>query len=154
MTTGLVVGIVAGSLIVMASALVVVRVIVTSVRRKQMAKLLASFEPGSVVRTSAVVGGSVRYRNYRARGVYRGLGIQATRAGLVLTSSELVVVGGHSQRIAVHDLGKYVATTKDGKLVLATDHPPGATGHLELHLRLPDADEWANALRQAGARTS
>lgn len=143
-----------GLMVIVAIPLVIVRGAIGGRRREQLARTIAQLESAGIVRRSEIVGGSVRYRHYRAPGVYRGAGISATRAGLVLTREELVVVGGHAQRIPVAALGKYVVTVQDGKLVLATDDPPGATGHVALHLRLPDAEAWAKDLRQAGARTS
>ena len=145
---------VTGLMVIVAIPLVIVRGAIGGRRREQLARTIAQLEPAGIVRKSELVGGSVRYRNYRAPGVYRGIAIIGTRAALVLTREELVVVGGHAQRIPVATLGKYVATVQDGKLVLATDEPTGATGHVALHLRLPDAEAWAKDLRQAGARTS
>jgi hypothetical protein len=137
---------------VVATVLAIVIGVVRGARRKTFAQLRAQIDQDVVVRESPFVGGSIRYRDYRAPGMYTGAGIRAMRAALVLTRKELVIFRARTLRIPYADLAKYSASTLDGKLVLATDQPPGATGHIAYHFRVSDADEWVTALRGAGAQ--
>lgn len=131
-------------------AISIVRVVLGRIRKRVFAEHLAKLESDGIVRqTDGYRGGSIRYRNYRAPGRYYGVAIKGWHAALVLTRRELVILTMTTQRIAYAELAKYKVSTKDGKLVIETDEPPKATGHVAMHLRVPDADEWVAALTRA-----
>lgn len=135
-----------GFVAVVAIALVIVRRKFRVMRAAAFANLVAALEPEGIEMQSPFVGGSVRYRDYRAPGRYHMASIRALRAALVLTRSHLVIFTAREQRIPRAELAQWSPTVQDGKLVLATDSPPGATGHMALHLRVADPEAWVTAL--------
>ncbi|MCR6486759.1 hypothetical protein M8542_28420 [Amycolatopsis sp. OK19-0408] len=101
--------------------------------------------------------GSVRYRGYRAPGTRRSGAVDATTGALVITRQRLVVWlsageqkgkhidvplrGGRPEGIAVRAEG--------GRIILGYDPArfhPDRSGHVEVHLRTPDAARIAALL--------
>ena len=100
---------------------------------------------------------TIRYKNFRAPGIYRGVGIAKTRGSLVLTRQRFAVLTGGYQRpysfIARSDLGRFVVgIAEDGAFQIHSDEPPGATGSIDYRAAVRDAAAWVKALTEAGAR--
>jgi hypothetical protein len=100
---------------------------------------------------------TIRYNNFRAPRIYRGVGITKTRGSLVLTRQRFGVLTGGRQRpynlIARSDLARFaVGIAENGALRVHSDDPPGATGSIDYRVALGDAAVWVKALAEAGAR--
>jgi hypothetical protein len=121
--------------------------------RKREAVLRAELEHEGIVKESARVSGSVRYRDYKAPGFYASRSLSTTSRRLVLTRATFAMIGGgRNYRVPRGELHRYAVTTnEDGRLVIVTDSPVGASGHMDMRLKMPDAESWVRALREAGA---
>jgi hypothetical protein len=138
-------------LVVVGTVLGTVFGILGSVAKKRVAAELARLQQEGVVLDSGPVSGRVAYRDYSAPGFYAGWSARATRRQLVLTRERLAILGMGSIHVPRSELHRYAASIDDGILLLATDAPIGASGHMELRLRVPDVEAWVRELRAAGA---
>lgn len=125
-----------------------------AVRRRTAAEM-AVLESEGIERDSGFVAGTVRYRDFRAPGVYTGVGISTTQRRLVLTSRQLAILGGKTRfHIPRAELGRYQVGVLESRLQIVTDAPHGATGHVDLRLAVADPERWVAWLRAAGAATA
>jgi hypothetical protein len=119
-------------------------------------RVRAALELEGVILDSGTQWITMRYRGYRAPGIYRGVGVTRTRGALVLTQQRLVVTPGLRRgnlRVARAELGRFaVGVAEDGALQIHSDNPPGATGSIHCHIAVGDAARWVKALTEAGAR--
>ena len=123
--------------------------------RRRTAAEMAILEAEGIARDSGFVGGSARYRDFRAPGVHTGAGISTTRRRLVLTARQLAILGGKTRfHIPRAELARYQVGVLDGRLQLVTDAPHGATGHIDLRLAVADPERWFAMLRAAGCTAS
>lgn len=123
--------------------------------RRRVAAEMAALEREGIERDSGFVVGTARYRDFRAPGVYTGAGISTTRRRLVLTASQLAILGGKTWfHIPRAELGRYQVGALDGRLQIVTDQPHGATGHLDLRLAVAEPERWVAMLRAAGGATA
>jgi hypothetical protein len=123
--------------------------------RRQMAEARAQAAHEGIVLDSGPVWMTVRYRGYRAPGVYVGVGVRMTRVEMILTRARLSFVprARHYSGIGHADLGRFqVAVAEDGALRLHTDNPPGASGSIDYRIPVADPAAWVSALTQAGAQ--
>jgi hypothetical protein len=105
-------------------------------------------EGEGIVKTSGIVRGSVRKRDYRRPGEYVGAGISSWRGTVVLSKQHLAI---DAVLIPVAELRRYQARVVDDRLSIASDEPLNATGHIEFRVAVTDAPAWVQALRDAGA---
>ncbi|HEU5056034.1 MAG TPA: hypothetical protein VFU21_05895 [Kofleriaceae bacterium] len=132
--------------------LVVLVAAITWWLRKRIARRRAAIEGEGVECDSGPCLATARYRKYRARGMYSGGGIRRNPAQLVLTRTHLHLLGVRgAEPVPVAELHRYRATVDDGRLVITTDEPVGATGRLEVRVRVLDPDAWLTALGAAGS---
>ena len=123
-------------------------------RRRHEAEMEALAADG-IDLDSGFVGGTARFRDFRAPGVYTGVGISTTRRRLVLTATQLAILGGKTRfHIPRAELGRYQVSVRDGRLQIVTDSPHGATGHVDLRLAVADPERWVARLRAAGCTAS
>jgi hypothetical protein len=132
-------------------------ILVFSLVGRARARERAAFDHEGVVLDSGRLWITIRYANFRAPRIYRGVGIAKTRGSLVLTRQRFGVLTGGYQRpyslIARSDLGRFtVGIAEDGALQIHSDDPPGATGSIDYRIALGDAASWVKALTEAGAR--
>jgi hypothetical protein len=154
MTPGQIVGLVVGILVVVAVVLLGTLSVVFSTLKKKLAADHAALEHEGIEKESDDARGSLRYRDFRAPGFYASRSFSGVSGRLILTRATFSFhsVGSRMRHVPRGELGRYAVTTNaDGHLVISTDQPHNASGHMELHLRLPDAEAWAQALRAAGA---
>jgi hypothetical protein len=136
---------------VVAFTLVLFAALSPLVRRKRAALRHALVSEG-IVRESGLCTGGLRYRDYRAPGFRAGSARSLVRRELILTRASLGILGGVAlQTIPSAELHRYAVSNEKGVLLLVTDNPVGATGHMELRLRVPDPDGWVQTLRELGA---
>ena len=122
---------------------------ITWLLRRRIARRRAAIEGEGVERDSGPCLATARYRKYRGRGMYSGGGIRRNPAQLVLTRTHLHLLGVRgAEPVPLAELHRYRATVDDGRLVITTDEPVGATGRLEVRAAVPDPDEWVAALRK------
>ena len=132
----------------------VLTVVARAARRRHEAEMAALTAEG-IERDSGFVSGTARYRDFRAPGVYTGAGISTTRRRLVLTASQLAILGGKTRfHIPRAELGRYHVGVLEGRLQIVTDQPHGATGHLDLRLAVADPERWTATLRAAGCASA
>jgi hypothetical protein len=123
--------------------------------RRSIARRRAALEGEGVVRDSGACRVSARYRRYRASGYYAGAAIRVNPGQLVLTRVHLHILGVRGAKpVPLAVLHRYRASVADGRLVIITDQPVGATGRLELRLKLDDAASWVDALDDAGSHAA
>jgi hypothetical protein len=97
---------------------------------------------------------TIHYRDFRAPGIYRGVGVTKTRATLVLTAAgRILLVPGRSRYWLVPG-NVTVSVAADGALHLHSDAPTGGTGSIDYRVTTPDAERWMRVLTEAGARRS
>jgi len=98
---------------------------------------------------------TVRFRNYRAPGFYRGVGIIKSRAFVVLTRERLVFTLGYRRdyfRFPRSELGRFsVSVADNGALCIHSDDPPGAKGSIDFRVKVSDSTTWVKTLCEAGA---
>jgi hypothetical protein len=149
----LVVAIVAGVVGLNVIVLVTVFTIVGRVTRARIARDRAPLESEGIVLASGPCRGAVHLRNYVGPRQRAGRAVSLVRRELVLTKSQLATLGGSiAQKVPRAELGRYTVSADGKRLVLATDEPPNATGHVELKLEVADPTAWVAALVDAGAR--
>jgi len=146
---GLLIG---GSVIILVGTiLTVVFTIIGRVQRTRLAAARAALQPEGIRLDSGLVGGTARFRGFSAPGMYEGGAIRGVRSCLVLTDKQLAILGG---RPAFHtprgELSRWQVGLDGARLRLVSDDPPGAKGHVDLRLAVPDAEAWVAALREAG----
>ncbi len=123
--------------------------------KKSIGRRRAALEGEGVERDSGMCRVRARYRRFRGRGLYMGAGIRVGSGQLVLTRAHLHVLGVRgAEPVPLAELHRYRASVADGRLVITTDEPVGATGRLELRIRLDDAASWVDALDDAGSRAT
>lgn len=138
-------------LVVVGTILGTVFGILGSVMRKRMAAEITRLQQEGIVLDSGTASGRVVYREYSAPGFYAGWSSRSTSRRLVLTRERLAIVGMNTIHVPRAELHRYAASSDDGTLLLVTDAPIGASGHMELRLRVADAEAWVRELRAAGA---
>ncbi len=120
---------------------------ITWLLRRNLARRRAAIEGEGVERDSGPCLATARYRKYRGRGIYSGGGIRRNPAQLVLTRAHLHLLGVRgAEPVPLAELHRYRAAVEDGRLVITTDDPVGATGRLEVRAAVPDPDAWVAAL--------
>lgn len=123
--------------------------------KRSIARRRAALEGEGVVRDTGVCRVRARYRRFRGRGLYMGAGVRISPGQLVLTRAHLHVLGVRgAEPVPLAELHRYRASVADGRLVITTDEPLGATGRLELRIELDDAASWVDALDDAGSRAA
>lgn len=135
----------------------IVLTIVFSAVRRRTQRAMAELEPEGIVKDSGSVRVSWRFHDFRAPRIYTSVGAQVGPGRLVLTRRRLAVLPGSWRRpgfdaLTPEVLAKFQVGTKDGKLHLHTESPPGATGTVDVYASVPDATAWVSALTQLGAR--
>jgi hypothetical protein len=146
---------IAGGVLLVAVFTAVLFAAVNSGLRRSIARRRAALEGEGVVRDSGVCRVSARYRRFRGRGLYMGAGIRIGSGQLILTRAHLHVLGVRgAEPVPLAELHRYRASVADGRLVITTDEPVGATGRLELRIKLDDAPSWVDALDDAGSRAA
>jgi len=90
--------------------------------------------------------------NYRSPTQYSNGKRSLGRGELLLTPSALVVVINRGFRFEAADLVSVSAREVDGRLVLTTEKPPGATGRVKIEARVGDVPAWLFALEQRGVQ--
>lgn len=144
-----------GVMLLVGSVLVIVFTLVGRAIRRRVAEQLAVLEREGIERDSGFVGGTDRYRGFRAPGYYASVAIGMTRRRLVLTARQLAILGGKAQfHVPRAELARYHVGVLDGGLQIVTDEPHGATGHIDMRLAVGDPEPWAAALRAAGCRAA
>ncbi|MBV8759427.1 MAG: hypothetical protein JO257_19220 [Deltaproteobacteria bacterium] len=152
MKLGLVIAL--GTVLLVGTVLTIVFTFVGRAVRRRTAEQMTALESEGIERDSGMVSGTVRYRDFRAPGLYEGAGISVTRRRLVLTASHLAILGGKVRfHIPRPDLNRYEVGILEGRLQLVSDNPHGATGHIDLRIAVDDPETWASVLRAAGCQT-
>lgn len=115
--------------------------------RRSIGRRLAELESEGIVRDSGLCRVTARYRRFRGRGLYAGAAIRVGSGQLVLTRSNLHLLGVRgAQPVPLVELHRYGYAVDRDRLVITTDEPVGASGRLELRFRVPDPVECARAL--------
>lgn len=134
-----------------AFALVLVAAIVRAVRGLRERAIARLAEEG-LERRSMGTTLSLRLRGYRAPGW--NLSATSRKPGeVVLTKRGLYLVFPVPLRIAGEDLSNIEVATQDSTLILETDAPFEATGHVHVSFRSEEVDGWRAALLARGARS-
>ncbi len=114
----------------------------------------AELEPEGVVKASARVMVTTRFRGFRSPALISS-GFRRNPGYLVLTRERLLVLQ-RPQRYGIFargDLGRLrVGVAESGALQIQSDDPPGATGSVDYRVAVPDAAAWVKTLTDAGAR--
>jgi hypothetical protein len=143
--------IVAGVVLLAAIVLAVVFGIRGAIR-KRFARLRAELEAEGIVLDSGRCDTTLRFREFRRPGFYRGVGMRSGPGQTVLTKLHLVFVGDPQlPPVPYAELGRFTAEASDGALLLRSDRPMNATGHIEIRIAVDDVDAWVRALHSAGA---
>lgn len=147
---------VAGGIALAVIAYVVVLVAgISWLLRRIIARRRAKLEVEGVVRDSGVCVATARYRSYRGGGIYSGGGLRRNPAQLVLTRSHLHLLGVRgAEPVPLAELHRYRAAVEEGRLVMTTEEPVGATGRLEVRAAVPDPAAWLADLRAAGCSST
>jgi type II secretory pathway pseudopilin PulG len=145
------------ALVIVGGVLVLVGTILTLVRatiareRQAMAAALHRLEAEGIRLDAGPVRTTVRFRDFRAPGRYYGVAIVKTRRHVVLTDQQLAILGGRPMfHTPVGELRRWQVGLDGARLRLVSDDPPGATGHVDLRVSVPDAPRWLTTLRDAG----
>jgi hypothetical protein len=127
--------------------------IVGSLMRKRLAAQVIVLRQEGIERDSGIVRGSVRMRDFVMPGLRAASRWATVSKQLVLTRRSFVILGGIPSLAPIPrtELQRYGVKSDGGSLVISTDNPVHASGHMELKLRVQDADAWVKALRDAGA---
>lgn len=143
--------IIIGALLLIAIILGAVFGVLRYVFLKRWAREREELAGEGVVLDSGLRNTTIRFKGYREPGFYSALGIRAGKISLLLTRETLAIFGFRSKRIPRGELHRYSVACADGRLILSSDNPVGATGHIEFRVSLDNPQEWADALRAAGA---
>lgn len=114
----------------------------------------AELEREGIVLDGGMRNAVVRYEGYSEPGLYATLSVHTAAKRLVLTRETLAILGSRPKRIPRAELHRYSVTTKDGKLVVCSDNPVGASGHVEMRIAVDDPAAWTRALLEAGASSA
>ena len=142
---------IAAGVLVLVGAIVSFVFAMVRAERAKVATLRHKLEAEGIRLDAGAVDVTIRMRNFRAPGMYEGRGIQGTRRHLVLTDQQLAILGGRPAFFTPRSELKRWKVGLDGeRLHLVSDDPPGATGHVDLRISVPDALQWVTTLREAG----
>jgi hypothetical protein len=116
-----------------------------------------ALEPEGIVLDSGSQWLTVRMSNYRRQGRYTRKAFSKGKGYVVFTRQALVVLSGtagtgNGIRCPSSELRRFSVGITDGKLHLVSDSPPGATGHVDYRIAVPDPDRWVSTLCAAGAQ--
>jgi hypothetical protein len=155
MSDGLKLGLVIAISVVVGVSLIlgIVFGIIGSAMRKRREAALHVLRQEGIERDSGVVRATVRYRDFAMAGMYSGARVAIVRRQLVLTRANFVILGGIPSLPSIprNELRRYEVKSDEGSLIISTDNPVQASGHMQLKLKVPDVDAWVKALREAGA---
>ena len=150
MNVGLLIALILGGNLLLTGGILFI--VFRSVRRSlQRAREALTHE--GIVLDSGRVGIRTTYRNFRAPGRYIGAGFRMSSGQVVLTQRRLVVLGHRYANFPREALGQFQVGVDDrGHLHVHTDHPPNASGTIDIHMSVSDAAAWQRMLMDAGAR--
>jgi len=111
-----------------------------------------------IVLDSGQVPMTFTFRGFRGPMVAIGVGSRSGPGRVVLTRQRMAFVPMGQNRfgfaIVPYDLmNRFEVWVEGGKLHLHSDHPPNATGTVDMALSVADPGAWVKALVGAGART-
>jgi hypothetical protein len=143
---------IAGSVVVGVGLILgVVFTLVARAVRRRVAHYRADAEAEGILRDSGPCHTTIRYRDYRGPGFRASAAIAAGRRQLLLTRAGFHILGFRRHVVPCAELRRYAVSVDGGALVVSTDAPIDATGHVSYRVKLDDADGWMRALRDAGA---
>jgi hypothetical protein len=120
--------------------------VVSRVQRAAIARI----EAEGIERRSGSCAMTIRLRNYRSPQIYASSQTSRKYGELLLVRDALVVLSvGREVRFAFPDTDVKI---EEGRLVLETDKPKGASGWAKISASAPDPESWLRELRERGAR--
>jgi len=142
---------IAGGVVVLVGTILAFVTTLVRAERAKIAALRHRLEAEGIRLDSGTVDVTIRMRDFHAPGLYEGRGFQGTRRQLVLTDQQLAILGGRPTFFTPRgELRRWQVGVDGGRLRLVSDDPPGARGHVDLRISVPDAERWLTTLREAG----
>lgn len=103
-------------------------------------RIVRELEPEGIERRSGRRVVHLSLRNVHTPGALISFRKARVTGELVLTRQALVVLASPNFRFDATALRDLVAEVRDGRLHLTTEHPPGASGRVEITIQVDDAD--------------
>ncbi|HEY2367571.1 MAG TPA: hypothetical protein VGH87_14345 [Polyangiaceae bacterium] len=128
--------------------------LVISAVQKATARTRAELEREGVIMDTGRTWVTIRLNGFRGYGVAVGVGVYKERGAFVLSKQRLVLVPSRRRfpQLSHADLAQFDVSADGGQLVLHTDHPPNATGTMDVRVTVSDPNAWVKALTEAGAK--